>query len=159
MGMSAPLWPRLLALALPAALLGGAWFSQIIGGMTPCEMCHWQRWPHYAALLPALLALIVRHRGAQLVLALLAALLIAGSGFIGIFHAGVEYGWWEGITSCATTPGAMSLDDLLNVPITRCDVAPWTLAGISLAGYNGIVSIGGAVLIILGMARHRRTTL
>ena len=44
---------RALALLLPAALLAGAWGSQLLGGLYPCEMCHWQRWPHYAALVPA----------------------------------------------------------------------------------------------------------
>jgi disulfide bond formation protein DsbB len=155
--MAAPLWPRLLALALPAALLGGAWFSQLVGGLPPCEMCHWQRWPHYAALLPALGALAVRQGAAQTVLAMLAAVLIAVSGTIGVFHAGVEYGWWEGITACAAGATSGSLEDLLNAPVIRCDVAPWTLAGISLAGYNAILSLGGAAAILLGLARHRRS--
>lgn len=152
-----PVWPRALALALPAALLGGAWFSQLAGGLHPCEMCHWQRWPHYAALLPALAALAVPNPRVQSLMTVLAALLVAGSGLIGAFHAGVEYGWWEGITGCATAATGAGLDELLNTPIVRCDVAPWTLAGISLAGYNALFSIGGAALILAGLARHNRT--
>ena len=123
-------------------------------GLAPCEMCHWQRWPHYAALAPAVGALLVRQRGLQLVLAILAAVLIAISGTIGIFHAGVEYGWWDGLTRCAMPSGGGSgLEDLLNAPITRCDVAPWTLAGISLAGYNALISFGGAATILWGLSR------
>jgi disulfide bond formation protein DsbB len=150
-----PLWPRVLALVLPAGLLGGALISQYQFGLPPCEMCHWQRWPHYAALVPAILALLLRHPRHQRALALLAAVLIAVSGAIGVFHAGVEYGWWEGLTRCATNGGARSLDDLLNSPIIRCDVAPWTLAGISLAGYNAILSLGGALAIGFGLSRAR----
>jgi disulfide bond formation protein DsbB len=149
------LWPRALALALPAGLLGGALISQYQFGLAPCEMCHWQRWPHYAALVPALGALVVKSPSLQRGLAMFAALLIAVSGAIGVFHAGVEYGWWEGLTRCAMPRGAGGLDDLLNAPITRCDVAPWTLAGISLAGYNAILSLGGALAILMGLRRTR----
>jgi disulfide bond formation protein DsbB len=149
------LWPRALALALPAGLLGGALFSQYGFGLYPCEMCMWQRWPHYAALVPALGALLIRQPAAQRLLLVLAALLIAVSGAIGVFHAGVEYDLWEGLTQCATTAQGTTLEDILNAPIVRCDVAPWTLAGISLAGYNAIISLGGAALILFGMRRPR----
>lgn len=152
---SAPLAPRVLALLLPVGLLGGALISQYSIGLFPCEMCHWQRWPHYAALAPAIGALVQRNPAWQRRLALLAALLIAISGLIGVFHAGVEYHWWEGITRCTVPVGTgAGLDDLLNAPVTRCDIAPWSMAGISLAGYNAILSIGGAVLIALGLRRN-----
>jgi disulfide bond formation protein DsbB len=153
MNNALPLWPRLLALALPVGLLGGALIGQYAFGLFPCEMCHWQRWPHYAALAPALGALMVRRPGMQRMLLIIAALLVAISGLIGAFHAGVEYGWWEGLTRCAMPTTVGSLDDLLNAPITRCDVAPWTLAGISLAGYNALISIGGAALVLFGSRR------
>ena len=87
---------RALALLLPAALLAGAWFSQLVGHLYPCEMCHWQRWPHYAALPFALLAFVVPQRSIAKALVVIAALLIAVSGAIGVAHAGVEYHWWEG---------------------------------------------------------------
>ena len=138
---------RKLALAIPAALIGGALLSQYVGGLYPCEMCIWQRWPHGAAILYALAALaspIDAPRTRPLVL--LAALAIAVSGAIGAFHAGVEYKWWEGITTC-TTNGATSLDDILSVPLVRCDQVQWSLAGISLAGFNAILSVGGAALV------------
>jgi disulfide bond formation protein DsbB len=146
---------RALALLIPAGLLGGALASQYVFGLPPCEMCHWQRWPHYAALAPAIGA-FVAPASARKALVLLAALLVAVSGAIGAFHAGVEYGWWQGVTAC-TAPGAATLEDLLNAPLVRCDVAPWTLFGISLAGYNAIISLGGAALIAwlsLGKARQ-----
>ena len=146
--------PRLLALAIPAALLGGAWIAQLGFGLPPCEMCHWQRWPHYAALVPALAA-FVAPANVQRSLIMVAALLIAVSGAIGFFHAGVEYDWWEGLTQC-TSPIAASLEDLLNTPLIRCDVAPWSLWGVSLAGFNAIFSLGGAAAIVL-LLRGKRT--
>ena len=138
---------RRLALAVPVALLGGALLSQYVGGLYPCEMCIWQRWPHGAAILLALGAML-SPPGAPRTrpLVLLAALAIAASGAIGAFHAGVEYKWWEGITTC-TTNGATSLDDILSVPLVRCDQVQWSLLGISLAGFNAIFSLGGAALV------------
>jgi len=150
---------RLLALLIPAALLAGAWGSQLIGGLYPCEMCLWQRWPHYVALIPAALAFAVEGR-ARVVLVAVAAGLIAISGAIGLFHAGVEYGWWRGITSCTSTVplGGVSADDrlaaILNAPLVRCDRAPWTLGGVSLAGFNALFSLGGALTIWAVLSRR-----
>ena len=78
---------------------------------------------------------------------------LATTGGIGAFHAGVEYGWWEGLTTCATTmsqgDGQSMLDSIMQAKLVRCDVAPFTLFGISLAGFNAIFSLGGALLTIL----------
>src|SRR3546814_3765868 len=84
---------RLVALLAPAILLGGALLSQYVGELSPCEMCYWQRWPHAAAIAFALLAVLFRGGLGGRLLLILAALAIAVSGGIGIFHAGVEYGW------------------------------------------------------------------
>ena len=139
---------RLLALAVPAALLGGALLSQYVGGLYPCEMCYWQRWPHGAAILLALGALFSPLNSPRTrPLVLLAALAIAVSGAIGVFHAGVELGYWEGITQC-TASGATSLEDILSVPLVRCDQVQWSLMGISMAGWNAILSLGGAALVL-----------
>lgn len=147
-----------LAFLLPAALLGGALISQYGFGLYPCEMCMWQRWPHYAAIVFALLALFFRSNAWSRPLVVAAALLILVSGLIGGFHAGVEYGWWEGLTSCATNipAGGNMLDSIMNAPLVRCDVAPWSLFGISLAGYNFLLSAGGAILILVLAAKGRR---
>jgi disulfide bond formation protein DsbB len=137
---------RLLALIIPGALMAGALASQYLGGLVPCEMCIWQRWPHYAAIGLAALAFALRRRE----LIWLAALAILVSGGIGNFHAGVEYKWWEGLTQCSALPGGGSGDilaDVMKAPIIRCDEAQWRLFGISLAGYNAIFSIGGALLV------------
>lgn len=145
---------RLLAFLVPAGLLGGALFSQYVGGLYPCEMCYWQRWPHGAAILLALGALFSPIQSARTrPLVLLAALAIAISGGIGVFHAGVEIGWWEGITHCTAT-GATSLQDILSVPLIRCDQVQWDFLGISMAGWNAILSLGGAIMITLLATRR-----
>lgn len=140
---------RLLALLIPAGLLGGALFSQYVGGLYPCEMCYWQRWPHGAAILLALGAIGSRSTPSRSrILVLLAAVAMAISGAIGVFHAGVELGYWEGVTMC-TARGAASLQDILNTPLVRCDQVQWEFLGISMAGWNAIISLGGAALIAI----------
>ena len=145
-----------LALAVPALLLAGAYLSQYGFGLYPCEMCWWQRWPHFAAVALALVAFVTRPRALWIVLA---ALAILASGLIGAFHSGVEYGWWEGLTACSSpveNAGGDPLAAIMEAPLVRCDVAPWTLAGISLAGFNAIVSVISAVAILALLAKARR---
>jgi disulfide bond formation protein DsbB len=144
---------RVLALLTPAALLAGAYLSQYGFGLYPCEMCWWQRYAHFAALALALLAWA---RPQTVVLTALAGAAIAGAGIIGGFHAGVEYGWWQGLTACTTNVSAGSADPLeaiMKAPLVRCDVAPWSLAGISLAGWNFLFSVASALAIFLLLAR------
>ena len=148
---------RLLALIVPSALMLGALGSQYIGGLHPCEMCYWQRWPHDAAIVLALFAFGTRVNKASHVLVALAALAIMVSGGIGVFHAGVEYGWWPGITTCSTTAAGVSLEDIMRAPVVRCDVPQWTLLGLSLAGYNAIISLGAGA-VILGLLRRAGRT-
>jgi disulfide bond formation protein DsbB len=142
-----------LALAVPAALLGGALLAQYGFGLPPCEMCWWQRYPHIAALLFAALGWATR-RDAFVALAAIAILV---SGALGAYHAGVEYGWWKGMTACTTTAaaGGDPLEAIMNAPIVRCDVAPWTLGGVSLAGFNFLISTA-AGLAILWLIRARK---
>ena len=155
-GPAALRFARLLALLLPAALLGGAYLSQYGFGLYPCEMCWWQRYPHFAALGLAVIGFAVPSARWPVVLATLA---IAGSGLIGGYHAGVEYHWWEGITHCTSTvtPGADVLKAILNAPLVRCDQAQWTLFGVSLAGFNFLFSTGGALVLATLLARSART--
>lgn len=148
-----------LALLLPAALLAGAYGSQYIGGLFPCEMCWWQRYPHFAAVAIALIAFAVGNAGYRKALVALAALAIGTSGVIAGFHAGVEYGWWEGLTACTATisgSGDELLKSIMNAPLVRCDVAPWSLFGISLAGYNFLLSTGGAIAILVSIWRSKK---
>ncbi|TCD06979.1 disulfide bond formation protein B [Erythrobacteraceae bacterium CFH 75059] len=145
-----------LALLVPGGLLLGAYVAELGFGLFPCEMCWWQRYPHFAALAFGLVAGVARPARLWL---LLAAAAMAVSGAIGAFHAGVEYGWWPGITGCTravTGGGGDALSAVLNAPLVRCDRAPWTLLGVSLAGWNFLLSLGGAaaILLLLGRTRH-----
>ena len=147
---------RLLALLLPLSLLGGALGSQYIGGLHPCEMCYWQRWPHAAAILLAALAFTAPAASSRSrTLTLLAAAAIALSGAIGVYHAGVEVGIFEGITTCSTTRG-MTLQDIVSAPLVRCDQVQWSMFGISMAGWNAILSLTGAALIAALVLKARR---
>ena len=147
---------RLIALLLPLGLLGGALGSQYIGGLHPCEMCHWQRWPHAAAILLAALAFTDSAGSSRSrTLTLLAAVAVAVSGAIGVYHAGVEAGIFEGFTTCTATRG-LSLQDIMKVPVVRCDQVQWSFLGISMAGWNAILSIGGASLILILTLKGRR---
>lgn len=148
---------RALALILPSALMAGALGSQYIGGLYPCEMCHWQRWPHDVAIVAALFAFGTRQAQLSRLLVLVAAIAILTSGAIGVFHAGVEYGWWQGLTSCSTTASGVTLEAIMSAPIVRCDAPQWTLFGISLAGFNALFSISGAVVIFRLLAKKEAT--
>jgi len=147
---------RIVALAVPAGLLAGAYISQYGFGLYPCEMCWWQRYAHFAALPFALLAFALPRARWPVALAVLG---IAASALIGAYHAGVEYHWWEGLTACTSTADLSTgnaLDAILNAPMIRCDQAQWTLFGISLAGYNLLLSGAGALLAAALLARSRK---
>jgi disulfide bond formation protein DsbB len=155
---SAPIVPaataRLIALLLPLALLGGALGSQYLGGLHPCEMCYWQRWPHGAAVVLAALAFTAPATSARSrSLTLLAAAAIAVSGAIGVYHAGVEAGIFEGFTTCTALAKGGTTAELLkqitHAPLVRCDQVQFRFFGISMAGWNAILSLGGAALILL----------
>jgi disulfide bond formation protein DsbB len=150
-----------LALVVPASLLAGAYGSQYIGGLFPCEMCWWQRYAHFAALAFALLAYALARlpdRGRSFVW--LAGLAVLLSGLIGLYHAGVEAKIFQGFTQCTTTVEAMSTDELMRkilaAPLVRCDQIQWSFLGISMAGWNFIVSTLSALAILwLSLRRPR----
>ena len=145
---------RWLALLVPAGLLAGALGSQYIGGLAPCEMCYWQRWAHMAAIAFALVSLAgankLPDRGRSFVW--LAGLAIFASGVIGVYHAGVEAGIFEGFTECTTLDASGSAEEMLNrileAPLVRCDQVQWSWLGISMAGWNAILSISAALVVL-----------
>ncbi|SFH81839.1 disulfide bond formation protein B [Albimonas pacifica] len=146
-----------LAAAGSAGLLAGAFAFQHLGGLAPCEMCIWQRWPHALAILLGALLLVPALRGLRAIRALGALAMLAGTG-VALLHTGVERGWWEGPTECASSMGAgLSTDDLLaaiqNAPLVRCDEVAWSLAGLSMASWNGIFSLILAGLWIASLKR------
>ncbi len=148
---------KALALLVPAALLAGAYGSQYWGGLVPCEMCYWQRWPHMAALALAIAAYAfagMPDRGRSFVW--LAALAILISGGIGVWHAGIEAGYFGGITTCSSTGGGSSLEEIMARPMIRCDEIQFSFLGISMAGWNAVISISAALVIAwLSLKRPR----
>lgn len=130
-------------------LILGALAYQYIGHYPPCEMCHWQRWPHIAAAVVGLGGALLIGFGVlnaryATTIAVLATLGVAISGGLGVFHAGVEWHLWRGPAACTTgfvyTGGPLDL----NAPVPQCDHAAWRLLGISLAGFNAIISLTAA---------------
>ena len=142
----------LLACAGSLAVLLGAFGFQFLGGLAPCPMCIWQRWPHAVALLIGVAAMTVLWRFRRPLSALGFLTMLTSAG-LGVFHAGVEQQWWEGPTTCVgTDPGSMNSEDLLNTlmqaPMVRCDEIVWDLWGITMAGWNALISLGLALLWI-----------
>lgn len=127
-------------------------------GLPPCEMCHWQRWPYIAALGFGLGAVLLPRWRAQLLG--LAALSFAITGGIGVFHAGVEWKWWQGLTSCGSTSTATSLEDLraqiMAAPVVRCDEAAIRVLGLSMAGWNALWAAALAIFAVFAARRAAR---
>jgi len=135
--------PLLLLLA-SGAILGTALASQYWGGLTPCELCYWQRYAYLAAMAPALLALFVPGRFRAVLLGVTALVFLGGAG-IAFFHVGVEQKWWAGLSGCGVTGGADSIEALkaqiMAAPVVRCDDIAFQLLGISMAGWNVLASV------------------
>ncbi|MEM9523736.1 MAG: disulfide bond formation protein B [Pseudomonadota bacterium] len=133
----------LLAAAGSAALLVGAWTFEYLGH-APCAMCHWQRWPHMAAVLIGSSALLVTGT----VTAILGALAVATTAGIGVFHVGVEKKWWPGPSSCTGSGGELadlSGAELLSTDVAdkvvMCDQVSWIFLGVSMPGWNALFSL------------------
>jgi disulfide bond formation protein DsbB len=127
-----------------AATLGAALAFQHLGGLAPCELCYWQRYPYWGAIPLAILGTVLPGRAGALCLAG-AAICLATTAGIGGFHVGVEQHWWQGTSACGSAQGpAASLEELrarlLAAPIVRCDSPAWTLAGLSMAAYNMLIA-------------------
>jgi disulfide bond formation protein DsbB len=144
---------RLVFLAVLAAsvlILGSAFAFQLLGGLQPCELCIWQRYPYAITIGLAGIGMGLARAGVErrllaILLALCGLTFLIGAG-IAVFHVGVEQKWWEGTSACVgRLSGAMSADELrqrlLAAPVVRCDEPAWTLFGISMAGYNALLSL------------------
>ena len=147
------------AAAASLVLMLGAFAFQNIGGMAPCKLCIWQRYPHVIAILLGLLALTFENAKLRTLLILAGAVSTATTAVIGIYHAGVEQGIFEGPTSCTSgSIDKLSADDLLNqimsAPLVRCDDIPWQLVGISMAGWNAIISLVLCALWLMALKRR-----
>jgi len=146
----------LLATLGSAALLLGAFGFQHIGGLLPCKMCLWQRWPHAAAVVIGTILLL----GGPRILVWTGGLAAATTGAIGTYHAGVEWRWWPGPTSCSgggTDLGALDGGALLSLDtptgVIMCDEIVWQFLGLSMAGWNAVIAFGLTALWILAARR------
>jgi disulfide bond formation protein DsbB len=151
--------------AIAAATLAGAWFFELVLDIRPCPLCLEQRYAYYLAIpLGALTALAAgRHAPRAVLLAGLAILVIAalGNAGLGTYHAGVEWGFWQGPTDCTGPVGNLgSAGDLLKrldtVKVIRCDEVQWRFLGLSLAGYNVLISLLMAAIAAWGFVRVAR---
>ena len=155
---------HLVALALgllSLALMLGALGFEYLGGYPPCEICMWQRYPHVAAIVVGLgggLAVVAGRLGSGLgrLFAELAMVLVAISGLIGVYHAGVEWHFWAGPAACTGHAFQYTGTLDLNAHIVQCDTAAWRLFGISMAGYNALISLGAAGLAALALMRSQK---
>lgn len=145
----------LIALATSAAMLATAHGFETFGGLAPCTLCLRQREVYWVALTLAGSGVIVSHvprleRFTRLFGVLLGLVFLAGMA-IAVYHAGAEWKWWPGPTTCASTGAhvsAAALASLLHgakVTAPHCDVAAWRLLGLSMAGWNVLISLKLAV--------------
>ena len=155
--------PRRVALALAAcaaAILIGALGFQYLGGLAPCPLCTWQRYALIAAMMLALGSALSMDNTARVLLFVAGVAFVASAG-IGGFQVGVEHGWWQGSQACTgAQPTPATLDQLMTQvqgkPPARCDEVAWSLFGISLAGYNFLISLALAAVAALRAAIPER---
>ncbi len=164
--------PRLADPRAPIALLGlasasvlaAAFFFQYVLGYQPCILCLWQRWPYAGVIVFAVVALLFgRWRGVADGLLVASGLALLANAGIAFYHVGVEQFWWAGTPECGGPAGAMTLDELraqvFAAPIVRCDQVQWSLFGISMAGYNVVLSLALAAFAFLAArAAYLRST-
>jgi disulfide bond formation protein DsbB len=150
---------------LSAATLAGAWFFEYVLKLAPCPLCLEQRIPYHIVIpLSLLLAIAAAVRAPRkLLLVGFAAIVIAAwcNIVLGTYHAGVEWHWWAGPADCSgpltdLRTGGSLLDQLHAVHVVRCDEAAWRFLGLSLAGYNVLISIALAYIAALGFSAARR---
>lgn len=159
------LFSSLLVLAMGLAAIGGAWIFEIVIDLVPCPLCLQQRWAYYAGLPLALLALLLLLAGAgrgiaRGLLAIVALMFLLNAG-LGVYHSGIEWHWWPGPTGCAIGAGSPTeatglAERMARTRVVACDEAAWRFLGLSLAGYNVLVSLGIVALIGWALGKTRQ---
>jgi disulfide bond formation protein DsbB len=159
--------PLMLAAAtvavIGAATLGGAWFFQYVLDIRPCPLCLEQRYAYYLVIPLAALIAFARPRGLGITPATIGLAIVVlatlANAVLGTYHSGVEWGWWPGPTDCAGAPnlgsGGSLLDRIDSIKVVRCDEVQWRFLGLSLAGYNVLISLAMAVVAVVGIVRAR----
>jgi disulfide bond formation protein DsbB len=155
----------LAVLVIAAATIAGAWYFQLVLGLQPCPMCLEQRYAYYLAIpLAALVALAAglhAPRGLLICGLVILALAALGNAVFGAYHAGVEWKFWPGPSDCTGPVGNLGnagtlLDRLDSVKVVMCDEIQWSFLGISLAGYNALISLLMAAIAVWGVGRSVR---
>lgn len=162
------LMPAIVAFVVGLAAILGAWGFQLFGGYVPCKLCLEQRVPYYTGLPILALGIVLLASGrkaalSRVVLILAGAIFIVGAG-LGVYHAGVEWGFWPGPSACTGTGDGLSFNDLSSGNIEKvipCDQVQWRdpILKLSLAGYNAILSVVLVAMLVAAIvvqARHRR---
>jgi disulfide bond formation protein DsbB len=151
-----------LTAGMSLAALCVAWLAQYGFGLAPCHLCLLQRDAYWAAIALSLaaIALGAKSRLRRWLIAAIGLAFLAGAG-IALYHVGVEQRWWQGSESCIGGISGLSGADLeaaiMNAPVTRCDEIPFELFGISMAGYNGLLSLALAAFAFWGFVRAPRS--
>jgi disulfide bond formation protein DsbB len=163
--MLSPFRIALIVTATACATLGGAWFIQLVLGVLPCHLCLIERIPYYASLPLGLLAIGIGWRAPQGLpvkgLVGLLALVFAIGTVLGAYHAGVEFGIFQGPTDCTgTIDKPVAIDDFLKsldtVKVIRCDEVAMRIFGLSLAAWNAVISLGLTLAAAVGTVTGRR---
>jgi disulfide bond formation protein DsbB len=152
-----PLQASAAVLAVAFATIAGAWIFEWAGYL-PCELCLKERWAYYGGVPLAALTTLAASAGARRLAAaglVLLALVFVGSAVFGAYHAGVEWGFWQGPTDCTgslTNAGSVSdfLHQLQTAKIVRCDAVAIRILGLSLAGWNAVISAALAAVAAVG---------
>lgn len=152
----AALAPWLAAGIAAAALLGALGF-EYLGGYPPCLLCHWQRYAHLVALALAVAALPAGGAARRLLTGASGLAFLAGAGIAG-FHVGVEQGWWQGLPGCSAPDiGGLSVEQLretlMRTEVVPCDEVAWSLLGLSMAGWNLVLSAATGAAILWAATR------
>jgi disulfide bond formation protein DsbB len=154
----------MLTAAIAAATLAGAWYMQLVWGLAPCELCLKQRYAYYAIVPLGLLVAFAASRGASRPVLLVGLALIAvaalGNTGLGVYHSGVEWGFWQGPTECTGPVGNFGsagslLEQLDKVKVVRCDEVQFRFLGLSLAGYSVLISLAMAAVAAWGIGRSK----
>jgi disulfide bond formation protein DsbB len=164
-GANPALTAALAVTAIAAATLAGAWFFQLMMGIQPCELCLAQRYAYYLVVplgaLTAIGAAKDAPRGALVAGLAVIALATLGNAGLAAYHAGVEWGFWQGPTACTGPVGNLGsagslLQRLDTVKVVRCDEVQWKFLGLSLAGYDVLISLLMAAIAAWGVERSAR---
>lgn len=141
-----------------AATIAGAWFFELVVKLKPCPLCLEQRVPYYIGIPLALIVALAAWRKAPRMIAIGGLLVLAGlmlwGATLGVYHAGIEWGWWAGPQECSGAatlgPPGDFMKRLQEINLQRCDEAAWRFLGLSLAGYNALISAMLAAITLLG---------